>query len=218
MAQSKKKELIVQTYELLKVHAPGELTIRMIAESAGCTSGAIYRHFDNLEDLILLASVRFLESYVIEVGGLLVHENDPLKQHIEMWRAFGNQAFKNVEVFEMLFWSKYESRLMDAMYSYYEEFPDNYRDLSGYLVMLFFSSNLRQRNEISINRAVAKGALPRTDPQLLSDLECCAFHGMLMEYRDTYRQEGVAEQAQARFMEMLDMIISCYLGTSSSGK
>ena len=215
MAQTKKKELIVTTHELLAKHSPAELTIRSIAEAAGCTSGAIYRHFDNMEDLILLASVRFLEDYVVELGDLMADEKDPLKQHRGMWEAFGHQAFKNVEVFEMLFWSKYESRLMDAMYTYYEEFPDNYRHLSGYLITLFFNSNLRERNMISITHCVASGALPRTNPELLGDLECCAFHGLLMEYRDSYRESGKAEEAQGRFMEMLDLIIESYIHSAS---
>ena len=215
MAQNKKKDLIQTTYEMLKTQSPKDLSIRSIADAANCTSGAVYRHFDNLEHLILVAAVKFLENYIVDLGQILGGEQDPMKLHIEMWRSFSVQAFKNVEVFELLFWDKYEDMLSEALFTYYQEFPDRWRELNGFVAMIFFNSNLKERNMISLNRCVAMGVLHRDSVERLGDLEYFMFHGLLMEYRSCYREEGKPEEGHNRFMEMLDYVIENHGNTTA---
>ena len=118
MGRSKKADLIKATYELLADHNPQDVSIRMIAAEAGCTTGAVYRHFDSVDHLLLVASVRFLEAYMVELNDLLRIEDDPRSQHLEMWRSFSRQAFAHVDVFELLFWKASEDEFNDAIFSY----------------------------------------------------------------------------------------------------
>ena len=57
MAENKKKELIQKTYEILKDVGPEDTKIRTIASKANCTSTVIYRHFNDLDHLLLFASI-----------------------------------------------------------------------------------------------------------------------------------------------------------------
>ena len=50
--------------------------------------------------------------------------SDPLDMLISMWDSFAQNAFANVEVFELLFWGKYKERLGDVIFEYYQLFPD----------------------------------------------------------------------------------------------
>ena len=60
MAASKKIELIQKTYELLKDTAPDDLKIRDIAKACSCTPTVVYKHFEDLDDLIRFGCVHFL--------------------------------------------------------------------------------------------------------------------------------------------------------------
>ena len=81
---SKKNELVLKTYELLKTTGPYNIKIRTIATACNCTSTVIYRHFDDLDHLIRFASVRFLENYIVEIQRITNEKTDAL----EMLRTF----------------------------------------------------------------------------------------------------------------------------------
>lgn len=207
VGRSKKADLVRAAYTLLAESKPQDLSIRAIAAAAGCTTGAVYRHFESVDHLLTVASVKFLEDYIVDLNDILANDEDPLGQHIEMWRSFGRQAFANVDVFDMMFWGVSEEVLSDAIFSYYQEFPDSWRKLSGFQVMVFFSSSLRERNLLTLNRCMAEHDLNQRTIEMINDMEICCFRGLMMEYRDCYREPGKSEEALARYMEMLDFMI-----------
>ena len=207
MARSKKADLIKATYKLLADNRPQDLSIRAIANAAGCTTGAVYRHFESADHLILVASVKFLEDYMADLNDLLLKNDDSLYQHVEMWRSFGRQAFANVDVFEMMFWQVSEDALNDAIFQYYQEFPESWRKFSGFQVMVFFSSSLKERNLLTLNRCMADYKMNPSTIEMINDIEICSFHGLMMEYRDCCREPGKAEEGLLRYMEMLDYMI-----------
>ncbi|HAM15245.1 MAG TPA: hypothetical protein DCP91_05200 [Eggerthellaceae bacterium] len=207
VAHSKKADLIRTTYTLMSDTSPQDLSIRAIAAAAGCTTGAVYRHFESADHLILVAAVKFLEDYIVDLNDLLKITDDPLTQHMEMWRSFGRQAFANVDAFEMMFWKASEEALNDAIFTYYQEFPESWRKLSGFQVMVFFSSSLEERNMLTLNRCMEEFKLSKTTIKMINDVEICSFHGLMMEYRETYREPGKAEEGLIRYMSMLDYIL-----------
>jgi hypothetical protein len=142
-----------------------------------------------------------------DLNDVLQRDDDPLEQHVEMWRSFGRQAFAHVDVFEMMFWGASEERLNDAIYTYYQEFPSRWRQLNGFQVMLFFSSSLKERNLLTLNRCMARYHLSQTTIEMISDIEICSFHGLMMEYRDCYRKPGKIEEGLLRYMEILDYML-----------
>lgn len=207
-ATTKKLELVERTYELLKTISPKDLTIRTVAEAAGCTSGAIYRHFDSLEHLVTVASAKFLEDYVVDFGELLDSDADTLALHRGMWDLLAKHAFPNVEVFELLFWASHEDVLTDSIYTYYQIASHKWQHKSTYLTWIFFESSLRDRAMITLKQCAAIGLIPLAETDKMADIECSLLHGMLMEYRDTYRDPDKAEEGRARFMELIDYLLS----------
>ena len=60
----RKKKYIQIASRILEQEGPEGINIRRIAKEAGCTSAVLYKHFDNLNHLLVLASVKFLEPYI----------------------------------------------------------------------------------------------------------------------------------------------------------
>lgn len=207
---SKKNELIVTTYEMLKMDNPENLTIRAIATACNCTSTVIYKHFDDLDHLIRFASVRFLENYIIDIQRITNANYDALDMLVTMWEVFAKYAFQNVEVFEGLFWGKYKEHLGDTIFEYYQLFPDGWKNLDGLFTTVFFNNDLRERNHIMVHRAAVTGYFSLDESRLLSDMECSLFHGLLMEYQDQYRLPGKAQEGADYFMKALHSLHEHY--------
>ena len=210
MPANKKIELIEKTYELLKDTSPADIKIRTVAEVCSCSTAAVYKHFDDLDDLIRFASVRFLEEYITDIQHVLSEAADPMDILITTWQEFSTFAFQNVDVYLELFWGKYKSQLGDAIFEYYQIFPDEWKNLGGLFTSTFFNNEITERNYIIVRRAAAMGYFPFGEAQTVSDLQCHLMHSMLMDYRSCYRQPGKAQEGTRRFMELLTSLCDHY--------
>lgn len=210
MAANKKTELIQKTYELLKETGPDDLKIRDIAKACNCTPTAVYKHFTDLDDLIRFGCVYFLEDYIQETMKIVNENMDPLEMLIIMWDEFSKCAFRNVEVYLHLFWGKYRSQLGDTIFDYYHLFPNQWQALGGLFTSTFFNSEIKERNYTIVRRAAAVGYFHHSEVKLISDMQCYLIHGILMDYRESYRQPGKAEEGQKLFMEALRSQIRHY--------
>lgn len=102
-----KKKYIILTYKKLLEKKVSEVTIRELANEKGYSAPAIYNHFESLEYLIVVASVKFLDKYVYEYGRLLDRNADLLKSYLGGWRLFNHYAFERPDIYYRLFWGQY---------------------------------------------------------------------------------------------------------------
>lgn len=207
---SRKKELILTTYELLKTTNPENIKIRTIASESHCTTPVIYKHFENLDELIQFAGVRYLENYIIDFLDVLQNTEDPLEMLVSSWKIFAHYAFQAVDIFEMMFWGKYKEGLGNCLYEYYQLFPEKLQGMDGLFTSVFFNNDIKERNYFVVRRASSAGYFSTRTDRMFSDMQVYFFHGLLLDYRDTYRQKGVSEQAEKCFDEMFSSLIDKY--------
>lgn len=206
-----KKELVQVTYDILKSEGIENIKIRKIAAEAGCTSTVIYKHFEDLDHLLTFASVRFLKDYLNCFERIIVDPSvDILTKNIELWGYFAEYAFRDLEIFELLFWGSYKENLGDMIFEYYQLFRDEMMDFDGLSASVLFNDDLREREFIMQRRAAAEGCLPSQDIAMLSDLVSNLFHGTLLEYKDKYKEPGMPEEGAAKFMNMLTSLMDHY--------
>jgi AcrR family transcriptional regulator len=212
MARNKmmKKELVLKAYEILKTEGMENITIRYIGTRAGCTSALIYKHFEDLDHLLTFASIRTLQNYFDEFKEIMNRGMNVLDSSFKSWERFAYYAFKDVDIFERLFWGKYNAWLGDMIYEYYLLFKDEMQGFDGLSASILFNDNLRAREEITLRRAAATGCLASEDIAMLSDLLVCLFHGMLLDYKDTYKEEGKAQEGAEKFMKILRSVHDKY--------
>lgn len=210
MSANKKNELIMKTYEMLKTTSPSDIKIRNIAAACNCTTPVIYKYFEDLDHLVRFASIRFLENYIIDLQKSVNTNSDSLDMLISMWRSFAKYAFENVEIFELFFWGRYKERLGDTIFEYYQVFPDKWRNLDGLFTSVFFNNDLKERNYMIVHRAAVMGYFSYEEARMFSDICCGLFHGLLMEYKDSYRDPAKAAEGADRYMEMLMSLIEKY--------
>jgi AcrR family transcriptional regulator len=205
-----KKELILVTYRLLKEHRPKDIKARLIADAAGCTAAAIYNHFNNLNHLIMLASVKFLENYIIDFQMIMNENFDIELQARATWEVFAHYAFRNVDIFEMLFWGESKDETGERIFEYYQIFPDEWKHLDGFFATMFFDNDIENRNRVMVKRMATVGYLSYEDVETINRMECNMFYGLLMNYKKFYREPGKAEEGKILFMQMLDSLLNHY--------
>ena len=159
------------------------VTIRKVAERAGCTSAVLYKHFENKEHLIMLASVRFLEPYIIEFIKLSAREDlSSIQIDLLLWKCFIDEAFRNKPYYELMFFSDHRDMLEDCVYEYYQMFPEVQRRFDGFSASIIFSNNLQERELLRLRRAAHAGVLSLEDAALLSRLTVAVFNGIFTQY------------------------------------
>ncbi|MEE0775793.1 MAG: TetR/AcrR family transcriptional regulator [Bacillota bacterium] len=198
-----KRDYIEATYDILCEVGMEGFTIRKVADRVGCSSAALYKHFSDAEHLISLASVRYLRNYSADTAFLSQMESDYLEMNLLLWESFAYYSFENIPIFENLFFGKNTKKIQEIVLEYYAEFPDDLAKLSGYFLMIMQSSNLLERDFIMLKRAADEGRITLKSADFLSKTDVYIYRGMLMMYRDSYKEPGVARKATREFIDLL---------------
>lgn len=193
---NRKKEYIKITHHILETEGIEGMKIRRIAKAAGCTSAVLYKHFDNLDHLLVLASVRFLEPYIRKFKEISCDISlNPVEADLILWQYFINESFHYLPFYEAMFFGEYKGQLESTIYEYYQLFPEEMQDFDGFSVSILFSNDLYEREYIRLRRAANEGLISMNGARILSRLSISAYHGLLLEHRLDYLKEGVADQA-----------------------
>ena len=173
MAEDNMKIKLVNTaYDLLQKISPNKITARMIADEIGCTNPVIYYHFENLDELILIASMRFFDDYLTNFKQLTKdHNASPYDLHMQAWRMFGEIAFSHVEVYDSLFWGKYRKKASSALLEYYKLFPESRPDNDSSYSVVFFIDAIEERTYIMLKMAAAAGEMPAEDLRTFAEVQ-----------------------------------------------
>ena len=193
---NRKKKYIQITSHILETEGLEGIKIRRIAEAAGCTSAVLYKHFQNLDHLIMLASVKFLEPYILKFRETITRSDiTSIQMDLILWKVFIKESFANKPYYEMMFFSDQQEQLEDYVYEYYHLFPDSVKDVDGFGASIIFSNNLREREFIRLRRAANAGLITMNDASLLSRLATAVFKGMFVDYPYSPEDQGALELA-----------------------
>lgn len=179
----RKIKYIQITSEILEEEGIEGVTIRKVADRAGCTSAVLYKHFENKEHLIMLASTRFLEGYITEFMKQTVRKDiTSIQMDLILWKCFIYEAFKNRPYYELMFFSEHKDMLEDCVYEYYQLFPEVQRKFDGFTASIIFSNNLSEREFIRLRRAANAGLITLENASLLGRLAVAVFNGIFTQY------------------------------------
>lgn len=214
MSLDKKRQFVNITYDILSKEGISEIKIRRLAQEMHCTSTVIYRYFDNLDHLIALASIRYLNDYLVDFSNLINDPlilTDPYTLNIKMWRCLAEHAYANMEIYEQIFFGNYSSHLAEVIFEYYQLFlDDTRRQFDGFSSSILFNEDLTQRDLVLLRRAAALGTIQSEDIEVLSQIEVYIFHGLLMRYMPRRNEEGISRIVTDEFIGLLENLANKY--------
>ena len=187
----RKKKYIQIASRILEQEGPEGINIRRIAKEAGCTSAVLYKHFDNLDHLLVLASVKFLEPYISDFIGISKRSDiTSIQKDLLLWKKFIMEAFNNRTYYLQMFYGANREILEDCLYEYYSLFPDEERGFDGFGASIIFSSNLLDREFMRLRRAAHEKLITIENARLLSRLAVAVFDGMFLKSDEYTESKG----------------------------
>lgn len=197
-----KRQLVDLVYNMLLERDASTITAREVAVAHGCSAAAIYRHFESLEALIAVASVRFLHSYMEEYSALMDSDKPYLNMYMDGWELFDRYAFERPDLYYRLFWAKESYDLGDAVQEYYELFPfEASWKSAAYFYNVMFNSDMVERDYLMLHRAV--------NLNLITDEEARYFcrSNMLIARGSIYDAMAASEEERQELGEMCTSLI-----------
>ncbi|MEG0793897.1 MAG: TetR/AcrR family transcriptional regulator [Lachnospiraceae bacterium] len=146
------------TRELIVENGLENLSIRKIAEKSGLHNSTIYLYFEDLDQLIMLASMKFFREYSHSLEMYSKKAASATHNFLAIWELFVDTIMANPFIFYNFFFGKRSDNLEELMRMYYDIFPEERDQFSREIEAMYFGRNIMER---SLN--ILKGLLDETN-------------------------------------------------------
>ena len=209
----KKRQYIEATYHIIQKQGILQIRIRKLVLMIGRTSVVLYRHFENVDHLITLASIRFLKGYMKAFQQTIdSRSRNPIQHSQDLWKLFTQESFKYPEIYEFLFFGKYTEQLGDFIYEYFQIFPEELIEMDGYTVSILLEGDLETRELILLRTAANKGMITLDEAKLISRVEMMIYQGYLYKCRNLDAEEVEKRKIAQECYETIHAIVCKYAG------
>lgn len=174
------KYFIDAAHEIIEKEGIENVTIRKAADLAGYNSATLYNYFDNLDHLILFASMKYLKEYSSLISYYIKNEDDKLKQYFSIWECFCTCAFKYPKIYNLIFFSDIDKKINNFLEEYYTIFPDELvNSTSTDIGKMLLEKSIDKRNLFLLEDCVASGVLAESNIAMLNSVTILTFQSML---------------------------------------
>lgn len=148
---------ITSAKELIETEGIENLTVRKAAAAAGYNSATLYNYFEDMEELIVFASISYLKQYIEKLEQALQVPMNALERYRRIYEIFGSSCFERPEIFYYLFHGRYKKRLKHVISVYYELFPDELGHLDGEILEMLKQGEITERDRAIMPSLVQQG-------------------------------------------------------------
>lgn len=197
MKESLKVKLIETARDMIEEMGAENIRVRDLAKRVNCSAPAVYKHFESFDDLLIMASLRFLQPYIKELNKNLNETQDLIEAIINSWKIFNKYAFAYPYIFLALFWNKDSESLESALFDYFELYPLE-RVASDDAALFYFSlcsGNIEERDYVWLRHIATKGLMKQEDAKHVSTINCLIARALLQEHLYDYRDPEIYRQA-----------------------
>lgn len=145
LKQQNRIRFIQAAQELIESEGPQKASIRKIAEKAGFHNSTIYLYFEDVEQLILLASLKYFNEYSRALSELSTKNLAPSENFMTIWSFFARTVFARPQIFYNFFFGKYSDNLTEIIKLYYELFPKEQENYSPEIEDMYYGQNIKER-------------------------------------------------------------------------
>ena len=167
-----KRKYVETTSQIIKEDGLDEVSIRKIANRIGCSTAVLYRHFPNLDFLIVLAAMHMLDGYFSRLVEVEKNQDTGIATAIESWDAFIISAYEYPQLFYRVFYVYDSNTFHNAIKEYFKLFPieERFEEIKdhGLFFLSLYSSNSYTRSLYYFRRAANEGAISFEDSRFLS--------------------------------------------------
>lgn len=178
------------------------ITVREIADKAGFTSSTVYNYFQDLSHLKFFAVMRYTKAYLQELPMYMDRGENTIDKWLYGWECFCKHAFKQPEIYSLLFIENLGQVPYAIMDQYYRVFANDLVDFSEDIRHIITQHNISKRSSMYIQGAVDEGIILEEDIEYIADTTMLIWTGMLTDMLNL-RRELPYEEAASRAMEYI---------------
>ncbi len=185
----KKRTLIYfieATQDIIHEEGPDGLTIRKVAARAGYNSATLYHYFENLNQLKMYASLRYVSRYNKEFFQSAKSLKTAREKFTLMWDIFIRYSAENPDAFASVFMSRAHDDTLSKIFSQYNElFPEDSVSPVGTVYTFEQYSSLSDRNLCAILEILKEESSGNSNYKTINDLMIYTYLGILQEMLTT---------------------------------
>ena len=142
---------IKATQELIDAEGIENISIRKIAHKAGFHNSTIYLYFENVDQLILLASLHYFTEYKKELTKCSMDAVSTKQKFLSIWEAFGRSVFEQPKIFYNFFFGKYSQDLTIIIRRYYTLFPEEKPVYPKDIEDMYYGNSIQERCYLTLS-------------------------------------------------------------------
>lgn len=197
---------IVATNQIMEEKGVGAVTIRQVAELAGYKSSTLYHYFNDLDHLIMYASMKYLQEYNQRLAIYIRELKDPYLRFRSIWEFFCDSAFRHPEAFHRLFYGKHRDDLEEVIRVYYEIFADELGDMDEIVLDMLHHGSILKRNMSIMKPLVTCGLVPEQQAEIWNEIIVHCFR-VLLEEKMLYGDELDSSQLIDRHQSYISALM-----------
>lgn len=182
---SVKKRYIDAAIAVMEQEGLEAVTARRVSGMVGMNPANIYRHFEDLNELCMFASLSILKEYLLEMRAQFRKTQDSYENLIQSWEVFCENAFQNILVFDQMFFGTNRDRLPGIAKEYYEMYPEQLEGFDGSWKDVVTSGSFEERCRIALQHCCTAGYFRKDDLETLTEVPRYLFMGYLHEAMNT---------------------------------
>ena len=202
-----KRDYIKKTQEIILAEGREAASIRRIAKEMGCSSASLYRYFENQSELIYFAELNQLSGYINRLNKAQKEWKNIWQYYVGIWDCYCREAFRNPDVYDLLFLKSENTKLNTSITEYYEMFPEAVGETNQFFMKMLKQKDFMARDYEICKECVLVGALDADAAVQLNRLACMLYKGYFKTVVDKGIQEEEVDERVAQFVEDLDWIV-----------
>ncbi|MCS5422783.1 MULTISPECIES: TetR/AcrR family transcriptional regulator [Psychrilyobacter] len=198
-----KRLFIDATMTIIQEEGLEEVSIRKVAKITGYNSATLYTYFKNLDHLILLASIKFLNEYITGLDGYTAEAENSLEQGILIWEFFCKCSFQKPEIYKSIFFSNLDFNRKDfenyyEIKEFYKIYPEEITTSFSKFHRMILKLDIYERNKILLIKIARERLISPSNITAINDMQVLIYKGLLEEAtkpENFYRRKVLCNRA-----------------------
>lgn len=193
--------------EVIETEGLRNVTVRKVADIANCNSSLLYFYFNDVDELVTMASMSYLEKYTKTLAADLKKLDNDYDIFIHTWEVFTFYALNNPVIFNQIFFKDHKVDLRSMISEYYRLFPAQLDTVNESVKKMLFQGSLAERNMDVLIPLAENGYIHKDNLELVNELMLSYFREILD--RSILSDGGMIEieEMRSKFMAAVRYLI-----------
>lgn len=179
-----RRHYIEKAHEIIQAEGIEAVSIRKIAKELGCSSASLYRHFENLSELLYYAELRTLTGYINSLNESEKKWNTVWDVYVGIWDCYSREAFLHPASYNLLFFEFNNKKLKTSFAEYYEMFPEDIVNTNKFFHKMLQTPNFLARDFEVCRKCISENGISYENAVRLNRMACMLFEGYFKEVLD----------------------------------